>query len=110
MAGGRRWGIEPICEVLQVAPSTYWSAKNRPLSARAVRDAELALRLRVVWEANCSVYGRRKLTLAARKAGIDIGRDQLARLMRAEGLVGATRPSTVTRPEPTRPIPAPRIW
>jgi len=91
MTGGRRWGIEPICEVLQVAPSTYWSAKSRPLSARAVRDAELAPRLRAVWEANYSVYGRRKLALAARKAGIDIGRDRVARLMRAEGLVGATR-------------------
>ena len=39
--GGRRWGVEPICEQLAVAPSTYYDAKSRPPSARAVRDAEL---------------------------------------------------------------------
>ena len=38
---GRRWGVEPICAELQVAPSTYYDAKSRPPSARAVRDAEL---------------------------------------------------------------------
>ncbi len=103
MTGGRRWGIEPICEVLQVAPSTYWSAKNRPRSARAARDAELAPKLRAIWEANYSVYGRRKLALAARRAGIDIGRDQVARLMRAEGLVGTTRAKRrfTTKPDPS---------
>ena len=44
-----------------------------------------------IWVANYSVYGRRKLTKAARKAGHDIGRDQVARLMRAAGIRGASR-------------------
>jgi putative transposase len=44
-----------------------------------------------LWVANYSVYGRRKLTKAARKAGHDIGRDQVARLMRAAGIRGASR-------------------
>ena len=48
-------------------------------------------RLRALWERNYSVYGRRKLTKAARKAGLDLGRDQVARLMRAEGIRGASR-------------------
>ena len=43
--GGRRWGVEPICEQLQVAPSTYYDTKSRPPSARAVRDAELGPQL-----------------------------------------------------------------
>jgi putative transposase len=76
---------------LQVAPSSYYDAKTRPPSARALRDAQLRPRLRVLWERNYSVYGRRKLTRAARKAGFDIGRDQVARLMRAEGIRGASR-------------------
>jgi putative transposase len=91
VSGGLRWGVEPICETLQVAPSSYYDAKTRPLSARAVRDAELRPRLRLLWERNYSVYGRRKLTKAARKAGLDIGRDQVARLMRAEAIRGASR-------------------
>ena len=91
MSGGLRWGVEPICETLAVAPSTYYDAKTRPPSARAVRDAQLRPRLRALWERNYSVYGRRKLTKAARKAGLDVGRDQVARLMRAEAIRGASR-------------------
>ena len=86
-----RWGVEPICHALEIAPSTYWSAKTRPPSARAIRDAELAPQLRALWERNYSVYGRRKLTKAARKNGIDAGRDQVARLMRSMGIRGASR-------------------
>jgi len=47
--------------------------------------------LRSLWEKNYSVYGRRKLTKAARRAGLDAGRDQVARLMRADGMRGASR-------------------
>ncbi|MEO6126142.1 MAG: IS3 family transposase, partial [Ilumatobacteraceae bacterium] len=91
VSGGLSWGVEPICHVLEIAPSTYWSAKTRPPSPRAVRDAELAPRLRTLWENNYSVYGRRKLTKAARRAGLDVGRDQVARLMRDLGIRGASR-------------------
>jgi putative transposase len=89
--GSLRWGVEPICHALEIAPSTYWSAKTRPVSARSVRDAELAPQLGALWEKNYSVYGRRKLTKAARRNGIDVGRDQVARLMRANGMRGASR-------------------
>ena len=75
----------------EIAPTTYWSARTRPPCARARRDAELGPRLEALWEKNYSVYGRRKLTRAAQKAGVDIGRDQVARLMRANGLRGASR-------------------
>jgi putative transposase len=47
--------------------------------------------LRSLWERNYSVYGRRKLTKAALRAGVDVGRDQVARLMRLEGIRGASR-------------------
>jgi transposase InsO family protein len=77
--------------VLEIAPSTYYDAKTRPPSARAVRDAELAPTLTALWKRNYSVYGRRKLTKAARRAGLDVGRDRVARLMRAEGIRGASR-------------------
>jgi transposase InsO family protein len=76
---------------LEIAPSTYYDAKSRPPSPRAVRDAELRPLLRALWERNYSVYGRRKLTKAARRADLDVGRDQVARLMRAEGIRGASR-------------------
>jgi putative transposase len=90
-SGGLRWGVEPICAVLEIAPSTYYDAKTRAPSARAERDAELRPKLRALWERNYSVYGRRKLTKAAKKAGLEVGRDQVARLMRAEGIRGASR-------------------
>ncbi|MCA1681865.1 MAG: IS3 family transposase [Actinobacteria bacterium] len=90
-SGGLRWGVESICRTLEIAPSTYWSAKTRPPSARAISDEVLAPLLVALFVANYSVYGRRKLTKAARRAGIDVGRDQVARLMRREGIRGATR-------------------
>ncbi len=78
----REFGVEPIRGALQVAPSTYYAAKSRQPSARAVRDAELAPRLAALWRANYGVYGARKLWKAARRAGIDVGRDQAARARR----------------------------
>jgi transposase InsO family protein len=81
--------------VLQVALSTYYAAKNRAPSARAQRDAELLPRLVELWKANYEVYGSRKLWKAARRAGIDIGRDQTHRLMRNAGIQGALRSKRV---------------
>jgi putative transposase len=92
---GRRLGVEPICAVLQVASSTYYAARDRPPSPRAMRDAELAPRLTKLWKDNYEVYGARKLWKAARRAGINIGRDQTARLMGLAGIHGATRSKRV---------------
>ena len=91
MSGGRRWGVEPICEQLQVAPSTYYDIKSRAPSARQVRDEELGSQLKDLWQKNYSVYGRRKLTNAARRQHLECGRDQVARLMKQQGIYGATR-------------------
>jgi putative transposase len=71
-----------------VAPSTYYAAKARPLSARAVRDAVLVPALVGIWNANYRVDGVRKLWRAAQRAGHDIGRDQVARLLDLAGLEG----------------------
>ena len=85
------FGVEPICEVLQFAPSTYRSAKTRPPSARAISDAMWIPILIALWKANYSVYGARKLWVAARKAGHEIGRDQIARLMKQAGICGVSK-------------------
>jgi transposase InsO family protein len=76
---------------LQVASSSYYAARGRAPSARAQRDGELVPRLVKLWEDNYEVYGSRKLWKAARRAGIDIGRDQTRRLMRKAGIQGARR-------------------
>ena len=87
------FGVEPICKVLQVAPSTYYAAKKRLVepSARAVRDAVLMPILLALWVANRKVYGAHKLWKTARRAGHDIGRDQVVRLMRQLGIEGVSR-------------------
>jgi putative transposase len=85
------FGVEPICRVLQAAPSTYYAAKSRPMSARAVRDAVMIPALVALWQANYRVYGAYKLWKAARRAGHEIGRDQVTRLMRAAGITGVRR-------------------
>ena len=95
-------GVEPICKVLQVAPSTYYAAKDRQPSARAIRDAVMLPVVMALWAANRKVYGAHKLWKAARRAGHDIGRDQMARLMRELGIRGVSRRRTVftTRQDP----------
>ena len=87
------FGVEFICRHLQVAPSTYYAAKHRETarSPRAVRDAVMMPILLALWVANKKVYGAHKLWKAARRAGHDIGRDQVARLMRELEIEGVSR-------------------
>ena len=100
---GRKLGVELICRVLQVAPSTYYAARGRVPSVRALNDAVILPQLFDLWEDNFQVYGVRKLWRAARRAGINIGRDQTARLMKNLGMRGVLRSKRVktTRPDPT---------
>lgn len=105
MVAGRRLGVERICCVLQVAPSTYYAANGRPASARQIRDAEVAPQFLESWEPNYSVYGVRKLWKAAQRAGINVGRDQIARLMKVLEIEGVRREKRVktTKPDPKMP-------
>lgn len=103
------FGVESICKVMQIAPSTYYAAKRRQLapSDRAVRDVAMMQVLMVLWVANKKVYGAHKLWKAARRAGHDIGRDQTARLMRELDIRGISRRrkkvfTTVADPDATR--------
>jgi putative transposase len=97
-------GVEPVCRALQIAPSTYYAAKRceRQPSARAVRDMVMSEMLMALWVANRKVYGAHKLWKAAGRAGHDIGRDQVTRLMRAMGIHGVSRSRKIytTRPDP----------
>lgn len=86
-----RFGVEPICTTLQIAPSTYYAAKRRPPSARALRDAALKPELSRVHEDNFGVYGARKLWRQLLREGIRVGRDGVARLMRELGIAGVVR-------------------
>src|SRR5215216_5263816 len=97
-----RFGVEPICRALQVAPSSYYAARCRPLSARASSDAELAPKILKVFNDNYQVYGARKLWRQLRREGELVGRDRVARLMRTLGIAGAVRgkPRRTTIPDP----------
>jgi putative transposase len=87
----QRWGVEPICRVLQVAPSTYYGAKTRPPSARALRDEELKAEVGRVHQDNFDVYGVEKVWRQLNREGIAVGRDRVQRLMRDLGLAGVVR-------------------
>lgn len=85
------WGVEPICRVLQFAPSTYYDAKGRPRSRRAVTDAELKVDLMRVYTENLGVYGAEKIWRQLHREGIACGRDRVARLMGELGIAGVVR-------------------
>jgi transposase InsO family protein len=89
-------GVEPMCSVLPIAPSTYFrhqTAQADPTrrSARARRDDDLRVEIRRVWDANRQVYGPRKVWRQLRREGIAVARCTVRRLMDAMGLAGAVR-------------------
>ena len=94
------FGVEPICRILQVAPSSYYAAKIRPPSARAVRDQQLSTHIARVHAANFGVYGVRKLWRGLLRDGVSVGRDRVGRLMTALGLGGVTRSRTIRTTQP----------
>ncbi|ANH38192.1 Integrase core domain protein [Nocardioides dokdonensis FR1436] len=99
MVDGREVGVEPICAALkeagvQIAPSSYYAAKTRPPSARAVRDADLGEDIKTAHKANLGVYGARKIHAELNREGVRVARCTVERLMRAEGLRGIPREKT----------------
>lgn len=88
-----RWGVEPACRTLRVAPATYYARRQRPPSARALRDAELKAGIARVHEASFEAYGARKVWRQLRREGIAVGRDRVARLMGELGIRGVVRGS-----------------
>jgi putative transposase len=95
-----RFGVEPICKLLQVAPSAYWryAARQRDaslLSPRARRDAFLIPHIQRVWQANFQVYGADKIWRQLQREGIQVARCTVERLMRRLGLRGVRRGKVV---------------
>ena len=86
-----RFGVEPICETLEIAPSTYYSARSRAPCRRAVRDEELRKHITRVFEDNYGVYGARKVWRQLNREGIGVARCTVERLMRQTGLAGWVR-------------------
>jgi putative transposase len=89
-----RWGVEPICKVLPIAPSTYYGAKKRPPALRTLRDDDLEIEIWRVWDENFRVYGVRKIWIALNREGIAVARCTVERLMRKLGIRGAVRGKT----------------
>ena len=90
------YGVEPICAVLPIAPSTYYAHKAIAAdpslrSARAKRDAWLRPEIRKVWMQNFQVYGAEKVYRQLNREGIRVARCTVERLMREMGLRGAVR-------------------
>jgi putative transposase len=90
-----RFGVERICAELSqhgiaIGPSTYHAHKRCPVSPAAL-EAYLANALVTLWSENWDVYRSRKLRQAARRAGLDVDRDRVARLVRPTGIADAVR-------------------
>ncbi len=106
-----RFGVEPICTVLsehgvKIAPSTYYERRRAPVTGAELEDAYLANALVTLWGENWGVYGAGKLWKAAGHAGLEVGRDQVARLMGLAGIHGVVRGrhgTTTTRRDASAP-------
>jgi transposase InsO family protein len=90
------FGVEPICGVIEIAPSTYYEAKRcerEPArrSVRRQRDEFLKVEVQRIYDENQKVYGVRKVWVQANREGIKVAKCTVRRLMRELGLQGATR-------------------
>jgi transposase InsO family protein len=90
------YGVEPICAVVPIAPSTYYEHKARQtdptrVPARAQRDAVLTGEIRRVWQENFEVYGVKKVWKQLNREGNAVARCTVGRLMRGLGIQGAVR-------------------
>jgi len=110
------FGVEPICRLLPIAPSTYYEnvAKRLDvdrLSIRARSDIGLKIEIRRVFEQNFRAYGVRKVWRQLKREGFDVARCTVARLMRAMSLQGIVRgkPIRTTFPDKTAPSPLDRV-
>ncbi|WP_373888190.1 IS3 family transposase [Massilia sp. Root351] len=110
------YGAEPICRVLQIAPSNYWRhaalCRNPELRcARAKRDESLSDHIRRVWQANFQVYGAEKVWRQLRREKIEVARCTVERLMRRDGLRGVIRGKVVrtTIGDKAAPCPLDRV-
>ena len=103
-----RFGVEPICQLLPIAPSTYYAAKNRPPSARALRAEELKAEIRRVHAEHFGVYGARKVWRQLHREGIAVARCTVERLMGELHLEGVRRgrPHRTTTPDTVAARPA----
>jgi transposase InsO family protein len=98
-----RFGVEPICKTLGVSVSAYYQRRSGRRSLRAVEDERLLGRIRELHAANYYAYGYRRMWKALRRAGEQVPRCQVQRLMKSNGIVGAKRrgkPWRTTRPDP----------
>jgi putative transposase len=86
-----RFGVEPICEVLDVSASAYYQRATGERSARSVADERLTARIREVHEQNFECYGYPRVWHELRRQGEQVGRDRVARLMGQAGIRGAKR-------------------
>ena len=105
-------GVEPICKVLPIAPSTYFDHRAKQsdpakLSARVRRDAALRPTISRVFERNHKIYGARKVWLQMKREGVSIARYTVERLMRSMGLYGVIRGKTVRTTVPDKATPCP---
>ena len=102
------YGVEPMCKLLPIAPSTYYASISRPPSARALSDQDLEKEIKRIFNDNYQVYGVRKVWRQLRREGKDVARCTVERLMRKMGLRGVVRGKTwkTTKPDPSAPRPA----
>jgi putative transposase len=110
------YGVEPICRVLQIAPSTYYSHAAREADPeqrpdRWWRDRALEVEVRRVWDENKQVYGAHKVWKELLREGWQVARCTVERLMRRLGLRGVIRGKAVTTTvsDPARPCPLDRV-
>lgn len=98
-----RFGVEPICRTMEISASAYYQQRKGERSARALEDERLLGRIEEIHERNYCAYGYRRMWIALKREGEDVGKGRVQRLMRKAEIQGAKRrgrPWRTTKPDP----------
>ena len=111
-----QFGVEPMCKMLQIAPSTYYercavARDPERASPRAKSDADLCIKIDAAWQDNRKLYGARKIWHVLRREGEDVARCTVERLMRVLGIKGVLRDKKIvtTTPDTSQPCPDDKV-
>ncbi len=98
-----RWSVEMLCRVMRVSPRGYRSWRSRPISQRARTDMKVLAHIREQYNLSLGSYGRPRMTMEFKEAGLDVGERRVGRLMRINGIKPVrTRRHKVTTDSPHR--------
>jgi hypothetical protein len=92
-----QWRVATLCRVMRVSERGYRSWRDRPTSTHARTDMKVLAHIREQYSLSLGSYGRPRMTMELKEAGLDVGERRVGRLMRLNGQAGTNATAPIIR-------------